>query len=107
MAVAADRGSLDSLIKRYLDKLRENNFPLWRVYLYGSCVRGAQHEFSDIDLAIFLDREDIDGFQEDADMLKLRRDIDLRIETHSFARTDFDETDPFIKEVIETGRRIL
>jgi hypothetical protein len=34
-------------------------------------------------------------------------DVDLRIEPHSFARTDFDETDPYIKEIVETGERIL
>jgi hypothetical protein len=34
-------------------------------------------------------------------------DVDLRIEPHSFARTDFDETDPFVREIIATGERIL
>jgi len=34
-------------------------------------------------------------------------DVDLRIEPHSFARTDFDEADPFVREIIATGERIL
>jgi len=54
-----------------------------------------------------LDRDDIDGFDEDVLLRKLSCDVDLRIEPHSFARTDFDETDPYIKEIIETGERII
>lgn len=49
---------------------------------------------------------DVDGFDEDVQLRKLRWNIDLRIEPHSFARSDFDETDPYIKEIIETGERI-
>jgi hypothetical protein len=29
------------------------------------------------------------------------------IEPHSFARTDFDETNPIIREIVETGERII
>jgi len=32
---------------------------------------------------------------------------DLRIEPHSFAKSDFDETNPYIKAIIETGERII
>jgi|GEM_PF-3844212 len=53
------------------------------------------------------DRDDIDGFDKDVLLRKLSCDVDLRIEPHSFARTDFDETDPYIKEIVETGERIL
>ena len=62
---------------------------------------------SHIDLAVFWDRDDIDGFDEDVLLRKLCWDVDLRIEPHSFARTDFDETDPYIRDIIETGERIL
>ena len=40
-------------------------------------------------------------------LMKLRRDVDMRIEPHPFAKSDFDETNPFIKEIIETGERII
>jgi len=39
--------------------------------------------------------------------MNLRRKVDLRIEPRSFARTDFDETDPFIKEIVTSGERII
>ena len=56
---------------------------------------------------MFWDKDDIDGFDENVQLLKLTRNVDLRIEPHSFARTDFDETNPYIKEIIETGERII
>jgi hypothetical protein len=39
--------------------------------------------------------------------MKLTRRVDLRLEPRSFAKTDFDETNPYIKEIIETGVRII
>ena len=39
--------------------------------------------------------------------MRLRWDVDLRIEPHAFAKSDFDETNPYIKEIIETGERIV
>ncbi len=37
----------------------------------------------------------------------INKNVDLRIEPHSFARTDFDETNPYVKEIIKTGERIV
>ena len=58
-------------------------------------------------MAVFLEREDLDGFEEDAQLMKLRRKVDIRIEPHPFAKSDFDETNPYIKEIIESGERII
>ena len=94
-------------IRDYLRTLERSNVPVWRLYLYGSYAKDTYHADSDIDLAVFWDRDDIDGFDEDVLLRELSCDVDLRIEPHSFARTDLDETDPYIKEIIETGERIL
>jgi len=77
------------------------------LYLYGSYAKGLFDKESDIDLAVFLEREDLDGFEEDAQLMKLRRKVDIRIEPHPFAKSDFDETNPYIKEIIESGERII
>jgi len=94
-------------IKDYIKVLRGNGFDIWRVYLYGSYATGRFTSNSDIDLAIFLNNDDIDGFKEDAHLMKLTRKVDLRIEPHSFARVDFDETDPFVREIITKGKRVV
>lgn len=107
MAPGKDKQLIYQKIRDYVQTLERSNVPVWRLYLYGSYAKDTYHADSDIDLAVFWDRDDIDGFDEDVLLRKLCWGIDLRIEPHSFARTDFDETDPYIKEIIETGERIL
>lgn len=107
MADGKDRKLVHEIIRRYVERLREQNVDIWRLYLYGSYASKTHREDSDIDLAVFLDKDDIDSFDEDLMLMKLRWDIDLRIEPHSFARTDFDETNPLIREIVERGERII
>ena len=107
MAHKEDKQLIYQKIREYIKILKKNHIPIWRVYIYGSYTKGTYKKDSDIDLAIFWDKDDIDGFEEDVQLLKLGRNIDLLIEPHSFARSDFDETNPYIKEIIETGDRII
>lgn len=107
MASAADKQVIYKKINEYIRRLRDNQVGIWRLYLYGSFAKGTQHPESDIDLAIFLDKEDIDGIKDDLELMQLRWDIDLNIEHHAFAKTDFDETNPYIKEIVTTGERII
>jgi len=94
-------------IKEYVNVLRENGVEVWRLYLFGSYASGAAVAHSDIDLAVFLNKRDIDGFREDLKLMRLRRKVDLRIEPHAFARADLRQPDPFIKEIVAKGLRIV
>lgn len=107
MVIGKDKQLIYEKIREYVKTLEKNKVPVWRLYLYGSYSKNTFHSNSDIDLAVFWDRDDIDGLDEDVQLRMLSWDIDLRIEPHSFARTDFDETDPFVREIITTGERIL
>ncbi len=94
-------------IKAYADVLKEHGVNVWRLYLFGSYAAGAATAESDIDVAVFLNKTDIDSFREDLKLMRLRRKVDLRIEPHAFARSDYKEADPFIKEIITKGMRII
>lgn len=107
MAHQKDKEIFYQKIKDYIKLLKQNGIDVWRVYLYGSYATNTFTNQSDIDLAIFLNKNDIDGFREDADMMKLTRKVDLRIEPHSFAKLDFYEKDPFIEGIITKGMRIM
>jgi uncharacterized protein len=107
MALKRNKKVILQTVRQYIEHLQKNEIPIWRIYLYGSVAKGTYHDNSDIDLAVFWDKEDIDGFNEDVQLMKLTPKIDLRIEPHSFARSDFDETNPYIKEIVETGVRIV
>lgn len=106
MAGKEDKRIVLKIIERYVAVLRENGINIKNVYLFGSHATGKFTEESDIDLAVFLDQEDIDSFQEDLKLMRLRRKVDLRIEPHSFARTDLGKPDPFVKDILITGKRI-
>ncbi len=70
-------------IRDYVKTLEKNKVPIWRLYLYGSHAKNTFHPDSDIDLAVFWDRDDIDGMDEDVQLRMLSWDVDLRIEPHS------------------------
>jgi hypothetical protein len=40
-------------------------------------------------------------------LMKLRRRVDLKIEPHDFARSDFETTAPFVNGIIRDGKRLL
>ncbi len=107
MAVTTDSEMIHQIICEYALRLEEHHIAVWRMYLFGSFAKGTAGPDSDIDLAVFLDRDKVDGFHEDVELMRLTWDVDLRIEPHAFARTDFDETDPFVREIVKTGKRIL
>ena len=107
MVERKDKRVIYRIVGEYIEILKRHEIPVWRLYLYGSYAKNTFGRDSDIDLAVFWDKEDIDGFDEDLQLLRLGREVDLRIEPHSFARTDFDETNPFVREIIETGERII
>jgi len=40
-------------------------------------------------------------------LMRLRREIDTRIEPHPFPTSDFTEDNPIAREIMETGIRVL
>lgn len=106
-ADTTDKRLIHDIIRAYERRLAEHHVGVWRMYLYGSHAKGNARPDSDIDLAIFLDRDEIEGFREDVELMRLRWGIDLRIEPHAFAKSDFDDMDAHIREIVTTGERIV
>jgi len=105
--VAQIPAKVKNIIDKYLALLKENNIPIKQAILFGSYARGNYHEWSDIDLALVSDI--FEGNRID-DRSKIRR-ITLRvssdIEVLPFRTQDFNSDDPFVKEIMETGIRIM
>ena len=98
---------INDAITQYVQTLRVHGIPVWRLYLFGSHAKGTAQADSDIDLAVFLDKDEIDGFNEDVQLMRLTRKVDLSIEPHCFSRKDFENPDPFVQEILTTGERVL
>ena len=76
-------------------------------YLFGSVVKGKNNKYSDIDLAIVSDS--FTGCRYD-DRVKLNPyilKINTSVEVHPFTTKEFKVDNPFAKEIIENGERIL
>jgi len=93
---------------RYIKKLREEKFDLLTVYIFGSLIKGNFTEWSDVDIAVVSKDLTGDPVDDRVKLMKLRWDIDLRIEPHPFLPEDWnDNTNPFINEIKRNGERII
>lgn len=95
-----------NLIKKYLAVLKDNRINPKRAYLFGSSAKRKFNKDSDIDLAIVSDDFKGDVIDDMVLLMKLRNNIDLRIEPHPFLSKKFNKTNPFVREIIETGIKI-
>jgi predicted nucleotidyltransferase len=93
-------------VKNYIRFLKKNRLDVSQAYIFGSYARGNAHEDSDIDVAVVLTNLE-EGLFTQFQLMKLRRDFDLRIEPHPFDEIDFNDSNPFANEIISTGIRVL
>ena len=80
-----------------------------KVYLYGSYARGTQEENSDVDICFFSrafeTRRTLDVLTE-LFYLKIKYDKDILIEPYAFPVSELYSDNPFVKEILRTGREI-
>ena len=105
MAAEADIASQKAI--SFISLLKENGVDVSEAYLFGSATRGQADQESDIDVAII--SKDFDGipYQDIRKISKYRRQIDLRLEIHTFALADL-EAGPslFLKKIKREGIRL-
>lgn len=75
---------------------------LKKSYLFGSYAHGNPNEDSDIDIAVVFENQN-DFYFNQMLLMKLRRNIDLRIEPHPINEKDFTSDNPFAYEIQKTG----
>ena len=92
-------------IKKYIEKISQY-YKIEAIILFGSYAKGTENEDSDIDIAI-ISSDFNDIIEDGAKLIGLTWKIDTRIEPHPIKKKDFDEeSDYFIKEVIDTGIKV-
>lgn len=96
---------VENAIKNYIAKFKKE-INVIDVYLFGSYAKGNYHNDSDIDIAVISDQFKGNCIEDRLLLMRLRRDIDLRIEPHPFRPEDFTDENPFVKEIKEYGIRI-
>lgn len=100
------KSDINKIVSSFIN-LVSSEFPLNTVYLFGSYANGTAKEYSDVDLAIVSDKFEGSRFFDKQKLNKyiLRTSIDL--EVHPFKTEDFTEDNPFVKEILQTGLRLV
>lgn len=94
------------IAKKYLKLLKQNNYKIKHLFIFGSVAKGNGTADSDLDLAIIL--EDIDDcIETQIQMMKIRRSVDMNIEPHPYRIKDFTEGNPIVAEIKKTGIKIV
>lgn len=96
--------SIISTAQKYIQSIPED-LGVKKAYLFGSYAKGIAHRDSDIDIALIVENMP-DFFQTQRDLMRLRRNIDLRIEPHPIKEKDFNQNNPFAFEIQTTGIEI-
>ena len=106
--MAADIETVNTIVRQYIADVKKT-MPIDKVYLYGSYARGTQGENSDIDICFFSQafetRRTLDVLTE-LFYLKIKYDKDILIEPNAFPVSELYNDNPFVKEILRTGREI-
>lgn len=98
-----DIGILKS-VEEYIKEISKY-YSIQEAYLFGSYAKGTNHEDSDIDIAVIIN-SDNNVFDLMVELMMLTQNIDLRIEPHPIKVEDFEEGNPFVQEIIDTGIKV-
>ena len=95
------------LIRQYINKLEDNNIHIIQAILFGSYARGTQQEWSDIDLALISDVFEGSRILDRSKIRRITLSVSSSLEPIPFRPEDFNQSDPFVKEILEQGIKIL
>ena len=106
MAKKTDK-RIEKTIKSYIEQLESIGVHVQQVILFGSYANGKYDEWSDIDLAIVSDDFAGNRFNDRNKIRKLTLKLNSDISPLPFRPEDFNDSDYFVKEILETGIRIM
>jgi len=106
--MAVDNETVNKIVHQYISDVKRT-MPIDKVYLYGSYAKGNQKEYSDIDICFFSNSFE---FKRTLDVLtelfylKIKYDKDILIEPNAFPSSELYNDNPFVKEILRTGKEI-
>lgn len=93
-------------IETYLESLRRHNIPIKEAILFGSYARGNYQEWSDIDIALVSEIFDGNRIDDKDKIRNITLSVSSQIEVIPFSPHDFNDQDPFVKEILKTGLKL-
>lgn len=96
-----------AIIENYISALRDNNIPVKNAYLFGSYAKGNNNELSDIDIALISDSFEGIRIKDKDKIRRITLSVSSNLEVFPFNPDDFLSENPLVKEIIETGIRLV
>ena len=102
------RNAAIKTVRNYAKEINEKGVNLRKVIMFGSFAKGTQHEWSDIDVALVADNFTGVSFLDKKLFPYIGiKEPYIRIEPITYPTDYFQESDPFIEEIKNTGIEII
>jgi uncharacterized protein len=105
--VAQILAQIRKVIDKYVRALENNQIHIRRAILFGSYAEGRANEWSDIDIALVSDSFDGDRFEDRGKIRRITLSVSSDLSPLPFRPEDFTPENPFVKEIMEKGVRIV
>jgi predicted nucleotidyltransferase len=99
-----DKTDALNIVKKYAEIVKRS-FDCQKIILFGSYAKDNARKDSDIDIAIIFSDYD-NRLDRQVELMKLTRQIDTRIEPHKKKEKDFNQSNPFVYEIVSHGMEI-
>ena len=95
-----------TLIKKFVS-LASKEFEIESVYLFGSYAVGNANDYSDIDIAVVADNFEGSRFFDRRRLNEYILKTSYDLEVHPFKTEEFTEDNPFVKEILKVGLKLV
>jgi len=107
--MVANYETVNEIVEQYVADVKRA-MPIDKAVLFGSYAKGTATEYSDVDICFFSEAFDHErSIDIVTDLLGLARKYYKYacIEPRAFLTSDIDDDNPFVREVLRTGREIV
>lgn len=98
---------INETITNYLKALKKNNIPIKEAILFGSYATGNYQKWSDIDIALVSEIFAGDRIDDKDKIRSITLSVSSEIEVIPFTPKDFNLQNPFVKEILKTGVKLI
>lgn len=107
--MAVDYEAAEKIARQYAAEVKQA-LPIDKVYLYGSYAKKTARWDSDVDLCFFssaIERNHIFDFLDKIWAFKGKYDKVITLEPNAFPTSELENDNPFVKEILRTGRELV
>jgi len=107
--MAVDYEAADRIVRQYIREVKAA-IPIDKVYLYGSYASKTARWDSDVDLCFFskaFENQNILDVLTQLGVFTRKYNREICLEPNAFPTSELDNDNPFVKEILRTGREII